>query len=368
MTTSTTALAIVDHAAADRYRRSSKSTSTQRSYRSAVAHDVDDGTPNSKRRAAARKYPPWATWAAAHGTPSLPADPIAIAAYLAELADAGASVSTIHQRRAAIAWTHRAVDLADPTGTETVRAVVDGIGRTVHRQRRQSAPVLVDDLDRMAAVLAHDVDAAAPGTAAHLRALRDRALVLFAWHGAFRRSEVAALDVQDVVHRRQRGRAVMVVTVRRSKTDQQGDGKTKIIPAALEHPARCAVAALRAWQQAAKIVDGPLFRPVNRWAKIADSAMQGQDVGDVVARVAAAAGVDAVTAHGLRAGFITSGVIAGANPLGLRAQSGHESESAFAGYVRDGGVLPLEAALVAMGEPDAQPKQRRARQASARSA
>lgn len=350
-TNDSTALVTIDNTAARRYRAASKSSSTQRSYRSAVADDPPDDSPNGRRRAAARKYPAWSTWAAAHGTSTLPAAPDAIAAYLAELADAGASVATIHQRRAAIAWTHRAANLPDPTNTETVRAVAHGIARTNTRPRRQSAPALVDDLDRMAAVLEQAVTSTTPGTAAHLRAVRDRAVILLAWTGAFRRSEIAALVVDDMTHRRQSGRAVLLVTVRRSKTDQQGEGKTKVIPSASAHPQRDPVAAVRAWTKAARITAGPLFRPVNRHGQIADHALQGQDIADIVRRTVDAAGLDPrITAHGLRAGLITAGAIAGASTTGLRAQSGHESESAFAGYVRDSGVLALDAVLKAMGE------------------
>jgi len=351
-TRSTTALATIDHAAARRYRAASKSASTQRSYRSAVAADpVDDDSPNGRRARASRKYAPWSAWAAAHGAAALPADPHAIAAYLAELADAGASVATIHQRRAAIAWTHRAANLPDPTSTETVRAVAHGISRTSTRPRRQSPPLLVEDLDRIAAHLEQRVNCAAHGTAAHLRAVRDRAVILLAWTGAFRRSEIAALGLADVQQRRQAGRAVLIVTLRRSKTDQQGEGKTKILPAATAHPQRDPVAAVRAWTKAAAIADGPLFRPVNRHGQIADHALQGQDVADIVRAAVDAAGLDPrITAHGLRAGLITAGAIAGASSTGLRAQSGHESESAFAGYVRDSGVLAMDAVLKAMGE------------------
>ena len=350
-TNDSTALVTIDNTAARRYRAASKSSNTQRSYRSAVADDPADDSPNGRRRAAARKYPAWSTWAAAHGTPALPAAPDAIAAYLAELADAGASVATIHQRRAAIAWTHRAKNLPDPTSTETVRAVAHGIARTNPRPRRQSAPALVDDLDRMAAVLEQAVTSTTPGTAAHLRAVRDRAVILLAWTGAFRRSEIAALVVDDMTHRRQSGRAVMLVTVRRSKTDQQGEGKVKIIPSASAHPQRDPVAAVKAWTKLARITAGALFRPVNRHGQIAEHALQGQDVADIVRRTVDAAGLDPrITAHGLRAGLITAGAIAGASTTGLRAQSGHESESAFSGYVRDSGVLAMDAVLKAMGE------------------
>ena len=350
-TSSTTALATIDNTAARRYRSASKSANTQRSYRSAVADDPADDSPNGRRRAAARKYPAWSTWASAHGTATLPAAPDAIAAYLAELADAGASVATIHQRRAAIAWTHRAANLPDPTSTETVRAVAHGIARTNTRPRRQAAPALVEDLDRMAAVLEQAVTSSTPGTAVHLRAVRDRAVILLAWTGAFRRSEIAALSMDDITHRRQSGRAVMLVTVRKSKTDQQGEGKTKIVPSASAHPQRDPVAAVKAWLKLARITAGPVFRAVDRHGNVKPNAVQGQDIADIVRRTVDAAGLDPrITAHGLRAGLITAGAIAGASTTGLRAQSGHESESAFSGYVRDSGVLALDAVLKAMGE------------------
>jgi integrase len=338
-------------ASARKYRAASKSSSTQRSYRSAVAADAVDDSPNGRRRAASRKFAPWSTWASAHGTPALPAAPDAIAAYLAELADAGASPATLAQRRAAIAFTHRAANLPDPTGAENVLAVIHGVARSTTRTKRRAAPMLLEDLERAVQVLVNEHAAAAPGSAAALRALRDRALLVMGWVGAFRRSELAALAVEDVQRRTVKGRPALLVTVRRSKTDQQGDGKTKVMPSASAHPLADPVAAYRAWVAAARITAGPVFRAVDRHGNVKPNAVQGQDVADVVARVVKVAGLDPrITAHGMRAGLITQGAIAGASALGLRAQSGHESDTAFAGYIRSAGAVAVDAVLAAMGE------------------
>src|ERR1700682_1115276 len=117
--------------------------------------------------------------------------------------------------------------------------------------------------------------------------VRDRALLLVGFAGAFRRSEVVSLDVADVTF----GGDGLVVQLRRSKTDQEGEGRKVGLPFG-SNPLTCPVRSLRAWLTAAAITGGPIFRPVDRHANIAVTRLTDQSVALVVKRCAKAAGLD----------------------------------------------------------------------------
>ena len=140
-----------------------------------------------------------------------------------------------------------------------------------------------------------------------LAGLRDRAILTMGWMGAFRRSELVALTVEDV----EPAGEGLVVQVRRSKGDQEGRGAKKVIPYAAR-PSLCAVRALAAWLEAAGITSGPLFRAVGSDGRVRPDALSDRSVARIVQKVAAAAGLDPATvgAHSLRDPSATPGCAA----------------------------------------------------------
>ena len=150
--------------------------------------------------------------------------------------------------------------------------------------------------------------------------------------GAFRRSELVSLDVSDLQERADG----MLVTLRRSKTDQEGHGYTKAIPFGSDAES-CPVLALRAWISAAGITDGPVFRPVDRHGNVAASRLSGKAVALVVKRAAERAGLDSSSyaGHSLRAGFVTTAAANGASERAIARQTGHSAGSTvLRAYVR----------------------------------
>jgi integrase len=129
--------------------------------------------------------------------------------------------------------------------------------------------------------------------------VRDRALLLVGFAGAFRRSEVVSLDVADVTF----GGDGLIVQLRRSKTDQEGEGRKVGLPFG-SNPLTCPVRALRAWLDVAGIARGPIFRPIDRHANIADTRLTDQSVALIVKRCAKVAGLDweKYAGHSLRSG------------------------------------------------------------------
>jgi integrase len=212
-----------------------------------------------------------------------------------------------------------------PTGSAKVRLVMAGIRRTLGTAQEAKTPILVDDLRRMLAGL--------PG---NLLGVRDRVLLLIGFCGAFRRSELVALDAADVAVTRDG----LVVSIRRSKTDQEGEGRKIGIPYA-SHVETCPVRSLQDWLEKSSITAGPLFRPIDRFGRMASIRLSGAAVGEIVKRYAAAVGLDATefAGHSLRSGLATSAAAAGASERSIMRQTGHRSEKMVRRYIKDGSLF-----------------------------
>lgn len=273
----------------------------------------------------------FAAWCAAHGLDTLPAAPETIALYIADLA-AAAKTSTITRRLAAIAKAHQAKGLESPCSMKhaLVKEVLDGVKRTKGTAQTGKAALLTEDLRKLIAVLPDS-----------LLGKRDAALLLVAFAGGFRRSELVALCAADVAFCEDGLR----VTLRRSKTDQEGHGRVIGIPYGSD-PRTCPVRSLRRWLDAAGISEGPLFRYVDKHGHIAATALTPQVVWKVVKRYCTAAGLDAAQfgAHSLRAGLATQAAINGASERAIMRQTGHKSTAMVRRYIRDADLFRENAA------------------------
>jgi len=170
--------------------------------------------------------------------------------------------------------------------------------------------------------------------------IRDRALLLIGFAGAFRRSELVGFDCDDVEQVRQG----IVLHLRRSKTDQTGQGRKIAIPHGRTR--WCPVRHLTDWLTHARIEEGPLSRSIDRHGRIACARLSGDAVAAILKKRVQAAGYDPMTfsGHSLRAGFATSAVMAGASTFKIRAQTGHKSDTMLSRYVRDGNLFTNNAA------------------------
>jgi integrase len=190
-------------------------------------------------------------WCKAHGQVSLPATAETFAFYLTDLSTTH-KTSTLIRRVSAISQAHQIAGFDTPTKSSQVRLVLAGIRRTKGTAQVAKTPVLVEDLRRMVSKLPEN-----------LLGTRDRALLLVGFSGAFRRSELVAVDVADAAITRDG----VVVIIRRSKTDQEGEGRKIGIPYG-SNPATCPVKALQDWLQQCRFTEGPLFRPIDRFSRV----------------------------------------------------------------------------------------------------
>jgi integrase len=261
---------------------------------------------------------------------ALPALPETVAAYLTFLAP-HCKVATISRRLSAISQQHQTAGYDSPTLSPLVRLTMQGIRRTygpqqtVRRVRPAITSVILRLVDQLGGSLIDQ---------------RDRALILIGFAGAFRRSELTQLQVADITETEDGLR----IRLRRSKTDQEGEGFVKGIPFGAELKT-CPVQAWRAWKDAAGLDDGQAFRPVDRHGTVGAS-LSTQAVADVIKRRARAAGLDAseYSGHSLRADLITAAAMANVSERVIAKQSGHKSLPVLRTYIREGSLFTENAA------------------------
>lgn len=250
----------------------------------------------------------------------IPSTEIQVARYLAAFAGRLAYAS-LEQRLSALHREHLTRGYKSPVRTELVRATLRGIARVYGRKQRQAQPLLKEHLVKIMR---------------HLRGtigVRDKALLLVGFVGGFRCSELVGLDVEDI----EREADGLVLQLRRSKTDQEGEGRGVPIPRL--RGKLCPVRALQTWVRKAGISQGPIFRGVNRHGAVQVSRMRRESVCRIVKSYAEKIGLDPklYSAHSLRAGLVTAAARAGAAAWQIKKQTGHKSDEVLAGYIRDGG-------------------------------
>lgn len=259
---------------------------------------------------------------------SIPTTPERVAQYLVAHADA-LSVATLNRRVAALAKVHRSRGFNNPTSAEIVKATLRGLKRVKGSAQRQAAPLIREDLFQVL-----------EATGSRVKDIRDRALLLIGFAGAFRRSELIGLDWEDVVPVRQG----LEISLRRSKTDQYGAGRKIGVPHGRGR--WCPVMALEQWKAASGATEGAIFKPVDRHDRIAAKRLSGEAVCLVVRQAIQSAGIDPAgySGHSLRAGLATSAAQAGVSSWKIREQTGHASDAMLSRYIRDGQLFLNNAA------------------------
>ncbi len=270
------------------------------------------------RRAYRSDWAIFCAWARDRAVPALPAAPEEVAAFLAAEATRGVKVATLARRAAAIRYVHAAERLEPPTNAEVVRATLRGIRRTLGSAPAQKMPLLAAQVTVIAR--------ACPDS---IVGRRDRAIVLLGFAGAFRRAELAALAVDDLEDVPEGVR----VTIRRSKGDPESGGQ--VVPI-LRGTGACPVAALRAWRDAAGIIEGPLFRRIRKGGVVTAAGLTAHSIAQIVKDAAARTGLDParVAGHSLRAGFVTSAAVAGRSLFRIMDQTRHRRVDTLRSYVR----------------------------------
>ncbi|MGA8742255.1 MAG: site-specific integrase [Terracidiphilus sp.] len=272
------------------------------------------------------------TWCRVHNLPALPSTPEIIALYISDRASTHA-VGTITRRLTSITKAHQAAGHKEsPASTHqfVVGETLKGIRRALGTRQNGKAPLLSEDIRR---IVASSPD--------RLLGLRDTALVLMGFAGAFRRSELAQILVSDLSF----SKDGVVIDLRVSKTDQEGAGRKVGIPL-VKNSSTCPVCALNAWLDAAKIAEGPVFRRVDRNGYPSLRGLHKDSIGKILKRAAARAGmdVDPLGGHSLRAGCVTQAAMNGVREFVIMKQTGHKTVTTLRRYIRSGEIFRENAA------------------------
>jgi len=264
---------------------------------------------------------------------TIPSSDKSVARYLADHAD-WLAVGTLRRRLSAIAHAHYAEGVENPCDSALVRLVLRGIARQRGTAVHQVRPLLAEQLLQIVSSL---------GTSP--RDLRDKALLLLGFACALRRSELVALNIEDLAALD----AGLLVTLRRNKTDQTGRGRTVAVP--FDDNTRCIAIAVQDWLNKVGEREGPLFRFIRKGGIVTSNRLSGWAVAEIIKRNVQAIGLNpaAFSGHSLRAGFVTSAAEAGADLASIREQTGHCSDHALATYVRRSTLFSDSSAVLALG-------------------
>jgi integrase len=308
---------------------------------------------NSKSAATLRAYAAhWRTFAVfceAHGVQALPATAATVCAFLTTEAERHRA-ATLTAKLSAIAYMHRSAKQPNPCDSIEVKEMLAGIRRTIGTAPRRKKAITVSILRKMLAALPDG-----------LRGKRDRAILLVGWASAMRRSELAAMRVEDVTFTDYGAR----ILIPKSKTDQEGEGQTVQLergdPSSFDSRSGgsglCPVSALRNWLSAAGIQSGNVFRGVDMLTGRLGDAITGRQIARIVKDAAERVGESAheFAGHSMRAGFVTSALAAGAGELDVMEQTRHTSAKMLKVYSRQEGKGARRAlkAMLKSGEPAA---------------
>lgn len=264
-------------------------------------------------------------WCRAMNEIALPASEDTVRAYIAYLWECGRKPSTIRRAMSSIRQAHKLLKIENPF-TKLALKTEEGIRRDLGTAPKQAQAITLEHLRRILGGIFPDVYGA-----------RDRALILTGWCAALRRSELIALNVEDLEENAQG----LILTLRRSKTDPQKKGYKIGLPF-LADEKLCPVRALRYWLSVAHIESGAIFRRIgmkgkNKFFGEAGERLTDQTINKIIKARVAAVGYDPLnfSGHSLRAGFVTAASQASCMPYTIKKITGHRTTKTLEGYIRD---------------------------------
>ena len=264
-----------------------------------------------------------------NGFSNLPSEPKIVSLYLTHLSTKEAKISTIKRRLVSIGVIHKIkghyLDTKHPIIIENLM----GIKRRKGTIQKGKKPILINDLKRLIDVINQE-------SVPDIKKLRNKALLIIGFAGGFRRNEIVSLDIEDIEFVFEG----VKITVKKSKTDQFGEGMIKGIPH-FDNSLYCPVTTLQRWINIAKIKKGALFRRFTKGSKLSNNRLTDQSIALIIKYYLLKAGIDNknYSGHSLRSGFATSAAEAGAEERSIMAMTGHKSTEMVRRYIKDANLF-----------------------------
>ncbi|MGE4574995.1 MULTISPECIES: site-specific integrase [Parachlamydia] len=272
------------------------------------------------------------SWCKSKGLNSLPAAPYSVACYLSDRATNAfidpkgklqnpLKTASLSRRLSSISQAHRMVGMPFDRKHPAIQETWKGIKNTLGISQGRKEPILIEDLRGMINALNEENK---------LINLRDKALLLIGFAGAFRRSELVNIDFEDL----KLVRDGFVIKIKRSKTDQEEKGMDVAIPYG-SHPDTCPVRALKDWFSLSGITSGYIFRSINRHGNISQTGLSARSVARIIKRNHfLKQNAIKYSGHSLRSGFVTTAAIAGVQEYAIMKQTGHKRSDTLKKYIR----------------------------------
>ena len=264
-----------------------------------------------------------------NGFQNLPSEPNVVSLYLTHLSTKDAKISTIKRRLVSIGVIHKMkghyLDTKHPVIVENLM----GIKRRKGTIQKGKKPLLINDLKQIINVINKEKEP-------DLKKLRNKAILLIGFSGGFRRNEIVSLDLEDIEFVFEG----VKIRVKKSKTDQFGQGMIKGIPH-FENSIYCPVTTLRRWLNTSKIKDGPIFVKFSKGSKITKRRLTDQSIALIIKDYLIKAGIDSrnYSGHSLRSGFATSAAESGAEERSIMAMTGHKTTQMVRRYIQEANLF-----------------------------
>ena len=284
---------------------------------------------NNTIRAYKSDFNDFGLFCAKNGFKSLPTEPKIISLYLTYLSTKNIKMSTLKRRLVSISVIHRLkghyIDTKHPSIIENIM----GIKRRKGSIQRGKKPILINNLKTIINVIDEY-------NKEEIKRLRDRSIILIGFSGGFRRNEIVSIDYDDLDFV-QEG---LKMNVRRSKTDQFGEGFVKALPY-FDNQLYCPVVSLKDWLNISKIASGPVFRRFNKGSSLSEKRLTDQSVALLIKEYLNLAGIDSknYSGHSLRSGFATSAAESGAEERNIMAMTGHKSTEMVRRYIKEANLF-----------------------------
>ena len=264
-----------------------------------------------------------------NGFKALPSEPKIVSLYLTYLSTKEIKMSTLKRRLVSIGVIHKLkghyLDTKHPAIIENIL----GIKRRKGTVQRGKKPILINDLKNIINVIDEQ-------SKEEIKQLRDRSIILIGFSGGFRRNELVSLDYDDLDFVKEG----LKITLRRSKTDQFGEGSIKALPY-FDNIQYCPVTSLQKWIEISKINSGPLFRRFIKGSNLSEHRLTDQTVALLIKQYLELAGIDSknYSGHSLRSGFATTAAESGAQERSIMAMTGHKSTEMVRRYIKEANLF-----------------------------
>ncbi len=264
-----------------------------------------------------------------NGFKSLPSEPKIISLYLTQLSTKDVKISTIKRRLVSIGVIHRLkghyLDTKHPLIVENLM----GIKRRKGSIQNGKKPLLINNLKRLINAIDHQKKE-------QIKIFRDRTIILIGFSGGFRRNEIVSLDYDDLDFVEEG----LKINVKRSKTDQFGEGSIKGLPY-FDNSQYCPVLSIKKWIEISKINSGALFRRFTKGSNLSEKRLTDQTVALLIKEYLDLAGINSknYSGHSLRSGFATTAAEAGAEERTIMAMTGHKSTEMVRRYIKDANIF-----------------------------